>query len=64
VFGALSVVTLEFAERVLERVPSKIGFASSAFYSIQECGNINELRTRVEEIEIQQFLSIHSTLMG
>src|SRR5262249_13990005 len=61
--GATPIVPLEFAERALESVPSKIAPALGPLKPVHEGCYVDQLGARLEETEIQQFLSIHTALL-
>src|SRR4051812_4697710 len=50
---------IEFLERLPKSGQPKIGLTIRSIHSVQERRNIDQLRTRIHEVEIEQLLSIH-----
>lgn len=52
--GALRFVLGEQAERVFEGLDAEITVLTGALHTVEESGEVDELRTRVHEAEIDQ----------
>jgi hypothetical protein len=53
----------QFAERGAKGFQAEIVFAFTAFYAIEEGGDVNELVPRVQKIEVENFLPCHNISM-
>src|SRR5436190_16184462 len=57
--GPCGFVPGQLVERFPERFEPEIGIAFSAVESVEECGDLDELASRVHEIEVEEFLAVH-----
>ncbi len=59
VFGAGGLFTIEFLDGRAESVEAEVGFAFGAVNAVEERGEVDKFRARLDKIKVQYLLACH-----